>query len=326
MDSKRAMIHLPHPDRQDPLLLDAYSDTVSGVSRRAAGAVVQIRPHEKSGKSVPGIGSGFFVHESGYIVTNSHVLRQGVSWTVTRADGSTHRAEKAGDDPVTDIALLKTDEAAPDTLVFGDSSRLQAGQIAIALGNPLGFQYSVTAGVISALGRTLRSDTGRLIDDVIQTDAALNPGNSGGPLLDSRGYVIGVNTAVIKGAQGICFAVSGNLARWVVDQLLTEGRVRRGFIGIAGQSVQLPEALAEALSLPGKRALYVVGTEPDSPAERSGIRAGDVMVKWDAVPVGHVEDLHRLLDAQSIGRPVTVTVMRYGQPNTFPVIPVEWKS
>jgi S1-C subfamily serine protease len=313
-----------HQDQvEEADLLDAYSRTVVAVSRQAAEAVVQIRPSGRS-QGGQGLGSGFFMEEGGYILTNAHVLRGSEAWTVTLPDGRDLPARRVGEDSVSDLALLQVDAGSPAVLAFGDSAALQVGQVAIAVGNPLGFHYTVTAGVISALGRSLRSVQGRQIDDVIQTDAALNPGNSGGPLLDSRGRVIGVNTAVIQGAQGLCFAVAGNLARWVSGQLLASGRVRRGFLGLSGQTVAFAAAWQAGQGLDCPRALMVQSLEPQGPAGRGGLLPGDLIIAFEGKPVQGIEDLHRYLDHQAIGRTCAVELMRAGKRLTLELVPEEW--
>jgi S1-C subfamily serine protease len=315
------------PDERDYPLLDAYSTTVAGVSRQAAEAVVQIRPARIGGKTKEhGIGSGFFIREDGTIITNSHVLKEGTSWTVTLQNGQSFPGQKVGDDPATDIALLRIDHTPSVILQFSDTSKLQVGQIAIALGNPLGFQYTVTAGVVSALGRTLRSQGGRLIDDVIQTDAALNPGNSGGPLLDSTGKVIGVNTAVIQGAQGLSFAVAGNLADWVARQLMDKGRVRRGFLGLTGQPVPIQVGWQNLNNLQQHQALRIVQVESTHAAAKAGIRVGDILFGFEGQPVKSIEDLHRYLNEATINRVTPMLVLREGKVLSLQVTPEEWKG
>jgi S1-C subfamily serine protease len=319
------MISFPEqPSITDDQLLDAYSRTVVAVSRLAAEAVVQVRPRQTEGRGAQGLGSGFFFDRDGYVLTNAHVLDGATAWTITLPDGQELPAQRVGVDQVTDLAVLRVDQSAQAVLTFGDSGALQAGQLAIAVGNPLGFQYSVTAGVVSALGRTLRSQTGRLIDDVIQTDAALNPGNSGGPLLDSRGLVIGVNTAVIQGAQGICFAVSGNLARWVSGQLMTAGRVRRGFLGLSGQTVALSPAWQTRQGLPQHKGLMIQAVESGGPASKAGLVAGDLLLRFEDQVIQGIEDLHRYLDASTIGQARRLTIWRGEQIHRLEAVPGEW--
>ena len=262
-----------------------------------------------------GVGSGVLFTPDGFLLTNSHVVQGASSAEVTLADGSKLEAEVVGDDPATDLAVARltsrpSSPVAP--VVLGDAARLRVGQVAIAIGNPLGFQCSVTAGVVSALGRSLRSFSGRLIDSVIQTDAALNPGNSGGPLVDSRGCAIGVNTAVIQPAQGIAFAISIDTAKLIAGLLIKEGRVRRGFLGIAGQDVQLRPQVVESMQLPVKSGLLVLGVEPDSPAARAELREGDVLIGLDGRPVRGIDDLHRELTAARVGVRAELELLRAG--------------
>jgi len=326
----------------DSALLDAYSQTVIGVTRRVSDAVVhlKIQKNQPNRNNVPrdaaGTGSGFVISTDGFVVTNSHVVNGSTNIIATLPDGRSFTAHVIGDDPATDLAVVKIDGDNLSTVGFGESHKLQVGQIAIAIGNPFGFQYSVTAGVVSALGRTLRSQNGRLIDDVIQTDAALNPGNSGGPLVDSHGNVIGVNTAVILSAQGLCFAVASNLAKFVVGKLILEGRVRRGYLGISAQTVQLPPKWAQAIRIPNSLpagevwggqsgGIQIQNVEPDGPAHNSELRAGDVLVQFEGKPIGSIDDLHKALDELSIGRNLHVWVLRDGSLKNVAVTPGEMK-
>lgn len=312
----------PPTFQSDAELLDAYSRTVTGVARRVSDAVTHIkvnRPKNQPRQPAPqgqqqpfGTGSGFIISSDGFVVTNSHVVNGGEGIEVNLQDGRTFAGRIVGDDPATDIAVLKIDGSNFSTTQFSDSDRLQVGQIAIAIGNPYGFQYTLTAGVVSALGRTLRTQTGRLIDDVIQTDAALNPGNSGGPLVDSFGNVIGVNTAVILPAQGLCFAVASNLAKYVVGKLILDGKVRRGYLGISGQTMPLHPSLMEKLQLPTKGGIHVQGLEPNSPASAAGLQVGDIIVQFEGKPCGSIDDLHKALDHTSIGRSISLWVLRNG--------------
>ena len=264
---------ISHAPASDAVLLDAYSRTITGVVAEVAEAVVHIQVNKKitewgnnRPRVAPGSGSGFTISSDGFVVTNHHVIENATDIKVAFTDGRMVNAELRGTDPSTDIAVLKLYESGLKALTFTDSDALQAGQIAIAIGNPLGLQHTVTAGVVSALGRTLRAGNGRLIDDVIQTDAALNPGNSGGPLVNSAGQVIGVNTATIPSAQGLCFAVSSNIAAYVAGRLIIEGRVKRAQLGIAGQLVNLTERMVAANRLAAKTGVYVSEIVPDSPA------------------------------------------------------------
>jgi len=312
--------------RSDSSLLDAYSQTVVNVGQSASEAVVQIKvnkPGRQRRRGQGGTGSGFFISENGLLVTNSHVIKDARKIQVSLQDGRHYTATLIGDDPATDIAVLKVEAESLAYLSFADSDQLMAGQIAIAIGNPYGFQYSLTAGVVSALGRTLRSESGRLIDNVIQTDAALNPGNSGGPLVDSRGRVIGVNTAVILPAQGLCFAVASNLASYVVGKLIAEGKVRRGYIGIAGQVVRFQPALVQKHQLSVRSGILVQSIEPESPAYHSPMQRGDVIIGLEGQPVHSIDDLHRYLDANSIGEQVQIEVLRGQQRISIPIKPAE---
>lgn len=313
----------------DAELLDAYSRAVTGVVERVAPAVVSVevrRPIGRRGRparEAPGHGSGFVFTPDGFVLTNSHVVHGAMRIDVAFADGRRLRAELVGDDPETDLAVIRVDAASLVAASLGDSAALRVGQLVIAIGNPLGFQSTVTAGVVSALGRSFRSVSGRLIDNVIQTDAALNPGNSGGPLLDSRAQVIGVNTAVILPAQGICFAVAVNTVKLVAGQLIAYGRVRRGRIGVGGQNVPLPRAAARAHGLDQGGAVLITGVEAGSPAERAGLRSGDVIVGLAGEPVGSVDDLHRLLAADRINVATTVTVVRASDKVDLAITPAD---
>lgn len=321
------MIDQPHSRQSasDSELLDLYSRTVVGVSEQVSRAVVQIQTRdEKRQNTSKGMGSGFLISTDGYVVTNSHVVTQGTSFLVNRPDGQTVVAELTGNDPATDIAILNIPNDEGHMLSFADSSQVRVGQMAIAVGNPYGFQYSVTAGVVSALGRTLKSSTGRMIDDVIQTDAALNPGNSGGPLLDSRGSVIGVNTAVIRGAQGLCFAVSSNLASWVAEELILHGKVRRGFLGLAGQKVLVHERLKQHIKQAS--AVLVQQVEPSGPAQQAGLLSGDLILAFNRHEVTGIEDLHRALDRSSIDTVGQLTIYRNHEVQQLSVVPSEWQG
>ncbi len=312
----------------DPDLLDAYSRTVTAVARKVSDAVVHIKV-EKPGRrprgaqNGNGAGSGFIISSDGFIVTNSHVVKGAAAIEADLQDGRSFPARLVGDDPATDIAVLQINADRLATVSFGDSDRLQVGQLAIAIGNPYGFQYSLTAGVVSALGRTLRSESGRLIDDVIQTDAALNPGNSGGPLVDSHGRVIGVNTAVILPAQGLCFAVAANLAQYVVGRLILDGKVRRGFIGIGGQMVQINQNMANQYQLESASGVLVQGVEPAGPAAAAGLVQGDVIIAFNGEPVRSIDDLHKFLSEDAIGKAAELYILRSGRKLRLRVTPVE---
>jgi S1-C subfamily serine protease len=315
------------PPVDDPL--DAYSAAVTGAAERVGPAVVSVevrhavRRRGRPERELPGHGSGFVFTPDGFILTNSHVVHGATHIAVRPPDGRERPADLIGDDPDTDIAVVRVAGDPPAAAPLGDSAALRVGQLVIAIGNPLGFQSTVTAGVVSALGRSFRSVNGRLIDDVIQTDAALNPGNSGGPLVDSRGRVVGVNTAVILPAQGICFAVAINTAKFVAAHLMAHGRIRRGRIGLAGQRVPLLRLAVRAHGLEVKSGVLVTGVEPDSPAERAGLKPGDIIVRFADRAVSGVDDLHRLLATDRIGTPAVVTVLRGADKVELPIVPEE---
>ncbi len=311
----------------DQALLDAYSRAVIDVVDRVGPAVVGLAVTRD--RSRGGSGSGVVVAPDGLILTNSHVAGAagtGGAIAVTTADGQHLKARLVGDDPDTDLALIRVDESVTLTAApLGDSRRLKRGQLVIAIGNPLGFESTVTTGVVSALGRSLRSRTGRLIDDLIQTDAALNPGNSGGPLVSSRGEVVGINTAVIMGAQGICFAVAANTASFVLGELVRHGRVRRAFIGIAAQQTALPRRLRHAAGLTQESAVMVGSVEPDSAAARAGLRAGDILIAIDGQPIAGADDLVRALTGDKIGQTVAFDALRGAERITVTLVPQERK-
>jgi S1-C subfamily serine protease len=313
------------PSGGDATLLDAYSQTVSSVVDAVGPAVVRVDTREASGRTGKGgIGSGVVISPDGLVLTNSHVVNGAKDIRLSDTEGRTTESRLLGIDPDTDIALLRADAAR--TLAFvplGDSKALRRGQIAIAIGNPLGFESTVTAGVISALGRSLRSVSGRMIEDVIQTDASLNPGNSGGPLVNSRGEVIGINTAVIMGAQGICFAVASNTANHVLSEIIMHGRVRRGYIGVAAQTVPVPRRYAIASGIENRSGAMLSSVAADGPADRAGLMSHDLVVRLDGEPVTGVDDMIRLLDRNRIGRRVTVEAIRLGRLREFELTPVE---
>jgi S1-C subfamily serine protease len=308
----------------DAFLLDAYSETVAGVVERAGPSVaaVQVQGRAADPEASLGSGSGFLFTPDGYLLTNSHVVRAGQPAAkplagkhhrVSLSDGREFEARWVGDDPDTDLAVLCIDGMSRGSLApltLGRSSALRRGEIAIAIGNPLGFEHTVTAGIVSALGRSMRSYTGRLIPDVIQTDAALNPGNSGGPLLSSRGDVIGVNTAIIRGAQSISFAVAIDIASWVIPQLLQHGRVRRGYLGVGGATTNLDRRIVLGFALEQSRAVRVSTVETGSPAARAGLREGDLIVGLDGIAIDSVDRLHQTLDASRVHRDCVLKVLR----------------
>ena len=296
----------------DPALLDAYSEAVSGAVARVAPAVAHVRvDRERRTRGMrQGSGSGFLITPDGYLVTNSHVASGAAAIEVTLPDGRVAGAEIVGDDPDSDLAVLKVSIGDVAWCRFGDSAAVRVGQIAIAIGSPYGFQHSVTAGVVSALGRSMRAQSGRLLDNILQTDAALNPGNSGGPLVDSRGAVIGVNTAIIHSAQGICFAIGASTAERVAIALLREGRVRRAYLGIGGVTLALPTRVVRHFGLARHSGVRVESVAADSPASNAGLAVGDVVIALDGAPVGNIDDLQRLLGAEAIGRRVTIEAVR----------------
>ena len=312
----------------DADLLDAYSRAVMSAVERVSPAVVNIEVEVgtrggRGGRGGNGSGSGFVFTPDGLVLTNSHVASEAARIEVTLADGQRYRADLVGDDPDTDLAVLRIHASDLPSARLGDSMALRPGQVVIAIGNPFGFQTTVTAGVVSALGRSLRSRSGRLMDDIVQTDAALNPGNSGGPLVNTRGEVVGVNTAVILPAQGLCFAIPINTAKWVAGRLIQSGRIRRGFLGIGGQNVPVPRRVARLQGLASARGVLVLGVEPGSPAERAGVRERDVIVGLDDRPIAGVDDLHRLLTEDRIGVRSTLRVLRDLEPRALEITPVD---
>lgn len=317
---------------KDAQLLDAYSTTITGVVKQAAQGVVHVKvvkqaTHPRTKKSIeqPGSGSGFVISTDGFIVTNNHVIEDAHSIKVSFADGMELNADLIGADPSTDIAVLKVYDGDLKPLQFANSDTLEAGQIAIAIGNPMGLQHTVTTGVVSALGRTLRANNGRLIDDIIQTDAALNPGNSGGPLMNSECRVIGVNTAVVSSAQGLCFAVSSNLAGYVAGQLIMHGKVRRAQLGVAAQPLSLTPRIIAANQLKTKTGVYVFEILNDVEVYNSQMHTGDIIVEFEGKPVASVDNLHKYLNVDAIGKRVTLSVLRNGRKEEIVVIPGELK-
>ena len=316
-------------DRQ---LLDVYSTTVTGVVRHASQAVAHIKvfkkaihPRTKKEITQQGSGSGFVISTDGYIVTNNHVIENAVSIKVAFADGMELNATLIGTDPSTDIAIVKVYDGQLKPLQFANSDLLEPGQIAIAIGNPMGLQHTVTAGVVSALGRTLRANNGRLIDDIIQTDAALNPGNSGGPLVNSEGKVIGVNTAVVADAQGLCFAVSSNLAAYIAGQLLMHGKVKRAQLGVAAQPVNLTQRMIGANQLKTFTGVYIYEILPDANLNNNQLKLGDIIVEFEGKPVATPDNLHKYLHEGVIGKKIELGVLRQGRKQLINVIPGELK-
>lgn len=311
---------------QDDALLDGYSRTVAAVAAQVSPSVVNIRvQHQRKDANGEGSGSGFVITPDGFIVTNSHVVHGAKAMMVTLADGHSYPAWLIGDDPESDLAVIRIDAPGLVPVRLGDSQSIRVGQIAIAIGSPYGFQQTVTAGVVSALGRSIRAQSGRLVDNIIQTDAALNPGNSGGPLMNSRGEVIGVNTAVILPAQGICFAIASNTAEFVAAWLIKDGRIRRSWIGVAGQNVPIHTRVVRFHRLPVNEGVLIVGVEPGSPAADSGLRNGDILVAFKGEPVASIDQLQRKLVAGEIGVKSLVTVLRHTEKLDRVITPTEWQ-
>ena len=310
----------------DYSLLDEYSRAVVGAVERVASAVVNIEIQQRSKgqpRDIAGSGSGFIITPDGFILTNSHVVHNATRIVVNLSDGRDCPAQLIGDDPDTDLAVIRIDAPQLAHVRLADSESLRVGQVAIAIGNPLGFQASVTAGVISALGRSMYSQSGRLIDNIIQTDAALNPGNSGGPLVSAAGEVIGVNTAMIRPAQGICFAIASNTAKLVAGWLIRDGRIRRSYIGVAGQNVPLHRRVIRFYNLALETGVLVVSVEKDSPAEHAGLRAGDVIVAFDERPIGTIHELHKMLVSEQIGVLARLLIIRHTEKLELSILPAE---
>lgn len=319
--------------QSDEDLLDAYSRAVIAAAEKISPSVVYIEVQQATRSrrtNTPRFrrdnrasGSGFIFTPDGFILTNSHVVHGAKRIEVTVADGGKHEADLIGDDPDTDLAVIRINAPNLMPAYLGDAQKIRVGQLVVAVGNPYGFQYTVTAGVVSALGRSLRAQSGRLMDDVIQTDAALNPGNSGGPLVNSRGEVIGVNTAMISLAQGICFATSIDTAKFVASRLIRDGKVSRSYIGLAGQNVPLPRRIVRYYNLAVESGILVVSFEGDSPARKAGLREGDVIIGMNDHTTSGIDDLHKLLTEERIGQKSSLVVIRGTEKLTLEVIPQE---
>ncbi|MGH9936808.1 MAG: S1C family serine protease [Blastocatellia bacterium] len=317
----------------DETLLDAYSRTVIGVAEKVSPSVVNIEVsrrlkdrragRERSSQEARGNGSGFIFTPDGFILTNSHVAHDAARIEVMLADGRQCEAQLIGSDPGTDLAVIRINAPNLMPAALGASQKIKVGQLVIAIGNPYGFQSTVTAGVVSALGRSLRASSGRLMDDVIQTDAALNPGNSGGPLANSRGEVIGVNTAMILPAQGICFAIAIDTAKFVAGRLIRDGRISRSFIGLGGQNVPLPRRFVRFYNLPVENGVLVVSLEPESPARRAGVLEGDLIIGFAGRPVAGIDNLHKLLTEERVGQRAPLEVIRRTERLTLQIVPEE---
>ena len=312
----------------DQVLLDAYSNAVIDVTERVGPAVVRVETgaRESNGRPRGGLGSGIVISPDGLVLTNSHVVGSSRQIRLRDTEGVVTDARVLGVDPDTDLALLRADGARDlRYALLGNSRNLRRGQLVVAIGNPLGFESTVTAGVVSALGRSIRSVSGRTIEDVIQTDAALNPGNSGGPLVSSSAEVIGINTAIISGAQGICFAVASNTAQFVLSEIIRHGYVRRAYIGVAGQTAPVPRRHAVTAGVDNKMGALLAQIEPDGPAARAGLLPGDVVIRLDGADINGVDDLIRVLDRDRIGRALEMDVLRLGRLRSFGIHPIERK-
>jgi S1-C subfamily serine protease len=312
----------------DSALLDAYSHAVTGVAERVGPAVIRVEASStaQNARGRPGLGSGIVISPDGLVLTNSHVVGSSKQIRLRDHEGIVTDGRVLGVDPDTDLALLRADGARDLRYAsLGNSKGLRRGQLVVAIGNPLGFESTVTAGVVSALGRSIRSVTGRTIEDVIQTDAALNPGNSGGPLVSSSAEVIGINTAIIKGAQGICFAVASNTAQFVLSEIIRHGYVRRAYIGVSGQTAPIPRRHAVIAGVDNNMGALLMAIEPDGPAARAGLLPGDVVIRLDGVDVNGVDDLIRVLDRERIDRTIEMDVLRMGRLRAIDIHPVERK-
>ncbi len=318
------------PPLRDEELFDEYSRAVVSVAEKVSPSVVSIDVKQhvrgRSSREMQANGSGFIFTPDGFILTNSHVVHGASGLEVMLPDGRSYEARMVGDDPDTDLAVVRIPAQDLPAVRLGDSQNVRVGQLVIAIGNPYGFQYSVTTGVVSALGRSLRTGSGRLIDSVIQTDAALNPGNSGGPLVTSRGDVIGVNTAVIMPAQGICFAIAVNTAKFVAASLIKDGKVRRSYIGVGGQNVPVHRRIVRFHELPVESGVMVASIEANSPAMRAGLRVGDIIVGFGGRPVGGIDELHKLLTQEKVGATFPIVIIRGAEKHSFAVVPGEFKK
>jgi S1-C subfamily serine protease len=326
MSSSPSLISFPGLEEQaaaarptEAEAMDAYSRVVTAVAESVSPSVVRIQAENKQGRG--GSGSGFIFTPDGFILTNSHVVHRSEKVTVLTPDSGEFNAQLIGEDPDTDLALLRIDAPLSQSVKLGDSRRIRVGQLVVAIGNPYGFQYTVTAGVVSALGRSLRSQSGRLIEDVIQTDAALNPGNSGGPLVNSQGEVIGVNTATILPAQGLCFAISINTAQFIASKLIRFGRVRRSYIGVHAQTAAVNRIIARHYELETTTGALILSAEPGSPAQKAGLHEGDVITALAGEPVEGADVLHRLLSEDRIGVATRLIVLRGSRRLEIIVVP-----
>src|SRR4030095_4321762 len=311
----------------DDELLDEYSKAVVKAAELVSSSVVNIEVQQKfKGRTAGGNGSGFIFTPDGFIFTNSHVVHNAVQIRATLPDGRGFDADLIGDDPDTDLAVIRITARDINALVLGDSNKIKAGQLVIAIGNPYGFQYSVTTGVISALGRSFRSTNGRLIDNIIQTDAALNPGNSGGPLINTKGEVIGVNTAVIPHAQGICFAISINTAKLIAAQLIKDGKVKRSYIGVAGQNLKIPRRIVRFHKLLSEYGVFVISVEKNSPAARAGLSDGDIILSYKGNHISSIDDLHKILGEKEVGVQSEMIILRRTEIKVLYITPEEVKK
>jgi S1-C subfamily serine protease len=317
----------------DGPLLDAYSNAVVNAAETVSPAVVKIDVykggdprHGRNGRESGGSGSGFIITPDGFALTNSHVVHGADRIEVTLADGRHPEARVVGSDPETDLAVIRIYAPNLKPVRLGDSNQLRVGQLAIAIGNPYGFQYTVTAGVVSALGRSFRAASGRLMDNIIQTDAALNPGNSGGPLVNSRGEVIGVNTAVILPAQGLCFAIAINTAKYIAGWLIKDGVIRRSYIGVGGQTAKIHRRLVRYHNLPSETGMLVISVEPGSPASQAGLREGDMIVEYGGQAITGIDDLHKLLTGEQVGVRSPIVALRGTEKLCLEIVPEESRA